>query len=248
MKSNIFTVIDQAIAKAGGSKDPKEVADKNGILVGSPLVGNLVGMAMRMGYMGAIAVNERLNYIWKMFALWHEIAHVLRKHVDEPSFVFHKDTQLFTIPVDSLTIPRHEFEANLISAEYNLDTNVILNLIGYYDKTMIEFRHTKKEIAQKKQKYNNILYSLNPKNISRNSKIQLLEYKRDLKDLTEKYYDLCSDISSLDYCKSISELAGEMDSNEIILGFKFKAMELNGIDDIEFPELPQYNRVFSCAL
>ena len=63
MKSNIFTVIDQAIAKAGGSKDPKEVADKNGILIGSPLVGNLIGMAMRMGYMGAIAVNERLNHI-----------------------------------------------------------------------------------------------------------------------------------------------------------------------------------------
>lgn len=147
MNENIFAETDAAIAKANGSKDPEAVASchRSKIFIASPLMGTITGMAIRYASLGVVSVNRRLNDIWKPFALWHELAHVFRGHIDEDGFGMHQDRDLFTVTVDSHTISRQEKEANLISAEYNLDTDEILALIGYHNRTLQDYRELKKK-------------------------------------------------------------------------------------------------------
>ena len=118
MDENIFAVCDAAIAKAGGSKEPQDIADSNRskILIGTPLSGTITGMSFRVATLGVISVNRELDDVWTRFALWHELAHVLLGHIDEADFGMHQDRGLFTVAVDDRTISRQELEANLISA------------------------------------------------------------------------------------------------------------------------------------
>ena len=153
LKEDIFAATDEAVKKAHGSTDPTVVAACNNILVAQPLSGSLIGMAMRYSTLCVVAVNYQLNRVWHNFALWHEIGHVALGHIDDPAFVNHQDRGLFTLPVDSRTIPRHEREANLVSAEYSVDTGAVLGLIGYDNSTMRDYRSLKKHQAQLTQAY-----------------------------------------------------------------------------------------------
>ena len=147
MDDDIFAATDGAIARAHGSQDPETVAEYNSskVLIGSPLAGTIIGMAFRYATLGVISVNRKLDDVWRPFAYWHELAHVFRKHIDEPGFVYHRDCGLFAVPVDSRTISRQEREANILSAEYNLPTQDVLELIGYQSQTMQDYRELKRK-------------------------------------------------------------------------------------------------------
>ena len=69
MDSTIFEATDAAIKEAKGSRDPKVVADFNRIMIGEPLSGSIVGMAMRFSYLGAVAINGHLDEAWSKFTL-----------------------------------------------------------------------------------------------------------------------------------------------------------------------------------
>ena len=194
MKEDIFAATDEAVKKAHGSTDPTVVAACNNILVAQPLSGSLIGMAMRYSTLCVVAVNYQLNRVWHNFALWHEIGHVALGHIDDPAFVNHQDRGLFTLPVDSRTIPRHEREANLVSAEYSVDTNAVLSLIGYDNSTMRDYRSLKKHQAQLTQAYDALRFSTDVNHSSNSVKYRMAEYRRALMALDEKRQDLESDI------------------------------------------------------
>ena len=201
MEDDIFSVTDVAIAKAGGSHDPVDVAEANGIFVAEPLSDTITGMSMRFSYLGSIAVNGKLDTFWRMFTYWHELGHVFRKHVDDPAFNFHQDVGVFTQPVDSMTIPMQEKEANLISAEYNIPTDDVLELIGYNSRAM-----------------------------------------RDYRDLKKRENEMCA----MNCMRSLSEIAGELGANEVIIKYKLEAMRFRGYD-IDVQELEQYDQIFKEA-
>ena len=243
MDDGIFTVTDAAVEKAKGSRDPEVVAAANNIFIGEPLTGSIIGMAMRFSYLGTVAVNRKLDMVWRLFALWHELAHVFRGHVDAPSFNYHRDVGIFSQPVDSRTIPRQEREANLISAEYNISTDDVLELIGYENRTMQDYRalkHRQEEIAQA---YDNLRFSINYEDPSARMKYRLAEYRRALHALDEKRQDLESEMVAMNCVKTISEIAGELGTSEIILKYKLEAMRLRGYD-IDVAELERYDQVF----
>ena len=246
MDSTIFKATDAAINKAKGSKDPDVVANSNGIMIGDPLSGSIVGMAMRFSYLGAVAVNGHLDEAWHLFTLWHEIAHVLRNHVDDPAFNFHNDYGIFTQSFDSRTISRQEREANLISAEYNIDTESVLELIGYHNRTMQDYRRLKKYQDQLSQAYDSLRFSTFGEHPSNSIKYRMAEYRRALRELNEKRYDLESDLSAMNCVYSISEIASNLGTNEIIMKYKFEAMRIRGYD-IDVQELEKYNKVFRDA-
>ena len=247
MDDTIFLATDAAIAKAHGSGDPEVVADYNNILIGDPLSGTIVGMAMRFAYLGSVAVNGKLEEVWRLFALWHELAHVFRKHVDDPSFNYHKDYGIFSEPVDSRAIPRQEREANLISAEYNIDSEEILEMISYNNRTMQDYRRLKKYQEQLSHAYDVLRFSTFGEQPTNTVKYRMAEYRRLLRELDEKRCDLESDLSAMHCIKSISEIAGEIGTSKVIIKYKLEAMRIHGFD-IDVQELEQYSRVFDGAL
>ena len=247
MDDTIFLATDAAIAKAHGSKDPEVVADFNNVLIGEPLSGTIIGMAMRFAYLGSIAVNGKLEEVWRLFALWHELAHVFQKHVDDPSFNYHKDYAIFSQPVDSRSIPRQEREANLISAEYNIDSEAILEMISYNNRTMQDYRRLKKYQEQLSHAYDSLRFSTFGEQPTNTVKYRMAEYRRLLRELDEKRCDLESDLSAMHCVKSVSEIAGEIGTSEIIIKYKLEAMRIRGFD-IDVQELEQYSRVFKGAL
>lgn len=246
MEDDIFSVTDEAIAKAGGTKDPEVVARRNGILVAEPLTGSIVGMSMRYAYLGTIAVNQNLEQMWRLFTLWHELGHVFRKHVDDPAFNFHQDKGIFTYAVDSRAISCQEREANLISAEYNLDTDEILELIGYNNRTMKDYRELKRKQEETAQAYQNLCYSANAERLTNMMRYRLAAYRRALQELDERRYDLESEMTAMNCCRSFSEIAGELGTSEIILKYKLEAMRIRGYD-IDVAELERYDQVFKDA-
>ena len=108
-------------AKAASSKDPRVVADSLGIMV-VDLYGSICGYAAvyRSGKSSwpVIGLHRDLSSPWDLFGGWHELAHVLRGHVYDPSFANrHCDCAFFNQEVDARTISLQEREANLISAD-----------------------------------------------------------------------------------------------------------------------------------
>ena len=243
MKEDIFAATDEAVKKANGSTDPAVVAAYNNILITKPLSGSLIGMAMRYSTLCVVAVNYQLNRVWHDFALWHEIGHVALGHIDDPAFKNHQDRGLFTLPVDSRTIPRHEREANLVSAEYSVDTNAVLGLIGYDNSTMRDYRSLKKHQAQLTQAYDALRFSTDVNHSSNSVKYRMAEYRRALMALDEKRQDLESDMTAMNCVLSLSEIAHEVGTTETVLKYKLEAMRIRGYD-IDIQELERYDRVF----
>lgn len=248
MDEDIFSSTDAAIARAKGSKDPEVVADyhRSSVLIGSPLTGTIIGMSFRCSTLGVVSVNRNLDTVWRLFAYWHELAHIFRKHIDEPGFGMHQDRGLFTVPVDSRSISRQEREANIISAEYNLVTGNILELIGYNNRTMQDYRKLKHYQDQLSRAYDTLRFSTFGEAPSHTVKYRMAEYRRVLRELDEKRNDLESDLTAMHCVKSISEIAGELGTSEIILKYKLEAMRLRGYD-IDVAELERYDQVFGDA-
>ena len=243
MEDDIFSVTDAAIEKAGGSHDPVDVAEANGIFVAEPLSGTITGMSMRFSYLGSIAVNGKLDTLWRMFTYWHELGHIFRKHVDDPTFNFHQDVGVFTQSVDSRTISRQEKEANLISAEYNIPTDDVLELIGYNNRAMRDYRDLKKRENEMAAAYDQLRFSAYSENPSSMMKYRLAEYRRVLCQLEEKRHDLESEMCAMNCMRSLSEIAGELGANEVIIKYKLEALRFRGYD-IDVQELERYDQIF----
>lgn len=246
MKEEIFSATDEAVMRACGSTDPAVVANSNNILIGQPLAGSIIGMALRYSTIGIVAVNYKLDRVWYAFALWHELAHVILGHVDDPAFVNHLDRGIFAQPVDSRIIPRHEKEANLVSAEYSVDSNSVLSLIGYDNRTMRDYRSLKKHQEQLTQAYDALRFSTNMNPPSNSVKYRMAEYRRALMELEEKRQDLESDMTATNCVMSISEIAKELGTTDTILKYKIEAMRIRGYD-IDIQELERYDQVFRDA-
>ena len=142
MDGDFFAASDAAVARAG-STDPGEVAERLGIMV-FDLTSSITALATRYSYIPVIGINIKLNGMWRSYGFWHEIGHIVKGHIDEPGFsTKHFDTLLFSQEIDCRSIPRHEKEANIISAEYNIDTKAILEIISYDTSTMQDYRRLK---------------------------------------------------------------------------------------------------------
>ena len=246
MKADLFVEMDEYIKRANGATDPEVVAACNNILVAKPLSGSIIGMAMRYSTLAVVSVNGRLDKLWHDYALMHEITHVARGHIDDPAFTLHQDKGIFTQPVDSRTIPRHELEANLISAEYSIDTNSVLGLINYDNSTMRDYRALKKHQLQLSQAYDALRFSTDMNQSSNSVKYRMAEYRRALLELEEKQQALEADMNSMNCIPSLYEIAHELGVTDVILKYKLEAMRIRGYD-IDVQELERYSHVFQLA-
>ena len=78
MDDDFFAVSDAAVAHAGSTK-PGDVADCLGIMV-YDLTGTITALATRYSYFPVIGLNFKLKGMWRDYAFWHEIGHVVKGH------------------------------------------------------------------------------------------------------------------------------------------------------------------------
>ncbi len=243
---NIFAKIDKIIKKIG-TDNPEEVAAYLGYEI-IMLSSSLVGYITRIKNMTLIGINSRLSPVKRKFDEWHEIGHGILGHLNEVDFTkstgYHLDHTLFdsSQQLNSKTISRYEREANLIAAEYCIDSKKILEMTGYNNNVIQQFQILKETQQQLRHEYERLLFTVQPNNLSVSQKIRLSEYKTELSKLDEKERELGSEISELGVM-SISEMARHLHTSSIIVEYKLEAMRLRGYK-IEGIELAAYNKVF----
>ncbi|MBR4330476.1 MAG: hypothetical protein IKP71_11580, partial [Candidatus Riflebacteria bacterium] len=144
--------------------------------------------------------------------------------------------------LNSKTISRYEREANIIAAEYCIDSKKILEMTGYNNSVIQQFQVLKETQQQLRQEYERLLFTVQPSNLSETQKVRLNEYKNELARLDEKEQELGSEISELGVM-SIPEMARHLHTSSIIVEYKLEAMRLRGYK-LEGIELAAYNKVF----
>ncbi len=241
-----FKKIDKIIKKIG-SDNPEEVAAflKYDIIM---LSSSLIGYITRIKNQIFIGINTRLKPIEKRFDEWHEIGHGVLGHLNESDFTqnsnYHLDLTLLepSQQLNSKTISKYEREANIFAAEYTIETNKILEMTGYNNSVMKQFRALKATQQQLRQEYEKLLFALQGKESSETQKYKLIEYKKELSKLDEKKQELGDEIAQCGVL-SIPEIADRTNTSNIIVEYKLEAMRLRGYS-IEGVELATYKKVF----
>lgn len=243
MDDSIFAATDAAI-KAAGTRKPEEIIEYFGFTL-IKLYSTILGYAKRYSTCTMVGVNTRLSDEEKAQIGWHELGHVFREHIKDPTFsLMHTDRALFNLPVDSKQISRQEKEANLISAEYCVDTDATLKAIGYYNQSLRDYRALCAQQQELVYACDQLRFSVSLDNRSAATIARLKEYQRTLRSLNEQRLDMESSLMYDNCCKTISEMAAEVNTTEVIFKYKLEALRLRGYD-IDRMELESYDKVFT---
>ena len=241
-----FKKIDKIITKIG-TDNPEEVAaylNYEIIMLSSSLIGYITRLKNQI----FIGINQKLSPNQKKFDEWHEIGHGILGHLKEFDFTkntnCHLDLNLLdpSQQLNSKTISKYEREANIFAAEYSVETNKILEMTGYNNSIIQQFRNLKTTQQQLRREYEKLLFAIQNKKCSEIQKYRLTEYKKELSKLDEKEKELEDEISQCGVL-SIPEIANHLDTNSIIIEYKLEAMRLRGYN-IEGVELATYDKVF----
>ena len=246
MKEDMFSYARTA-AEAACSKDPRAVADSLGIMV-VDLYGSIYGYAAvyRSGKAAwpVIGLHRDLPSPWELFGGWHELAHVLRGHVNDPSFANrHCDCAFFTQEVNARTISRQEKEANLISADICIEDDIILELTGYNYAAIADYRQFRADLETLLHSYERLTISIRSGSPSTLLRVKMQETKKKIRETRKTLQGLEEEISAMNGIMTLSEIAAKAGTSERILRYKLEAMRIRGYD-IDHVELEHYNRMF----
>lgn len=238
---NIFSEVGAKIKEAG-TDDPKDVASYFDIMW-IPLHGSITGYAASYGRVYAIGINEKLSGSWLKFAAWHELAHIFAGHVSSENL---PDKTCFSQEVDSLTIPKHERTANLISADVCVNDDDVFSVTNYNSETMCAYRRMRS--YQK-----GLLLDLDSLRLlcgkGKNSGLfnaRMQELKHRIESTGRALSDIENEINSLNCGRTFHDMAVELGINERIFRYKLEAMRLKGLD-IDRQELESYSSMFDEA-
>ena len=201
-----------------------------------------VGYAIEYRGLPVIGINRNLEGLNRAFALLHEIGHVLRGHIYQCDYLGHSDSGLFAQEVYSPRIGKHEYEANMISADKCVKTDDVLEVIAYDCRTIKEYREVLEAIEDLADKRIGLLSSYS-REIPYSIQEKLEEYDEMLYELTERKQELMEEISYMDLNLTFDGMADELGITPTILRYKLEAMRLRGFD-ISYQELERYDQIF----
>ena len=242
MTSDLFKATDRAVRRAD-SRDPFVVAGFLSIPI-SDLILDIVGMTSLFGHQAVIGINVHLSPVWRGFVCWHELAHILLHHVGSCPLA---DREVFSEELDSRSISRIEREANLVSAEYCISTDEVLDLMGYATPTLTALRTMRRNLKELSQSYEQLRFSVSgtPASGAVTRRMRLLRQK--LRETQDQISALESDLMDMQSCRSLAELAQALECPERVLRYKLAAMKLRGYD-LETLELEGYDSMFDHVL
>ena len=250
MREDMFSSARNA-AKTACSKDPRVVADSLGIMV-VDLYGSICGYAAvyRSGKTSwpVIGLHRDLSPPWDLFGGWHELAHVLRGHVYDPSFANrHCDCVFFSQELKAKTISLQEKEANLISADLCIEDSIIEELTGYDDPAIRDYRQFRSDLENLVRAYERLMISIRSGSPSALLQVKMQETKKRIRETKKALQGLEEEIISMKGFLTLQEIAAKAGTNERILRYKLEAMRMRGYE-IDHVELERHDRMFRSAL
>lgn len=243
MEDDIFSAVRQKIKQAG-TDDPLGVADYYDIMW-IPITGRIMGYAASYHHVLSIGVNRKLTGSWFRFAAWHELGHIFAGHVTEGGNI--PETGYFKQEVDSLLIPRHEREANLISADMCVRDDDVYDVSNYNSETITAYRRLKSYQEKMVSDFNRMRDTYDEDSASALLRTQMEDLRNRIIGGQHALSDMETELNALNCCKTFHEMACELDVNERILRYKLEAMRLRGLD-IDRQELESYSRMFEGAM
>ena len=201
MKEELFSRAREA-AESAGTEDPRAVADSLGIMV-IDICGSICGYASvyRSGKTAwpVIGLHRDLPAPWDRFGGWHELAHVLRGHVYDPSFANrHCDCAFFAQEVNSRTISLQEKEANLISADMCIEDALIVGLAGLDHPVIKNYRQFRADLENLVRSYEQLTVSVRSSSPSPLLRARMQDTKRKIRETRKTLQELEEEINELE--------------------------------------------------
>lgn len=220
MMADVFRNMDILIKNAG-TTDPFELCDYLDVILEkmySRVIGYVVHIykpdKIRVGY------NVKMPYVDQCYTLMHEYKHVVDDLPTGRIGPMYQEIALFTLDKN---IAIEEREANICAAEYTVPTDDVLELTGYNNSTVREYRELKEEIED-----------------------ALHSHDASAKQLRH----MCDDLEELEmeiaHCESVhttEQIARLLGYKEAYITYKIEALRLRGYD-IPQLELPDSHQVF----
>ena len=241
LDKSIFISTDAAIAAAGTS-DPFAVMECHNIPL-IPLHGTIIAYAVRISSLALIGINVKLDPFTRALAAWHELTHVFEGDIDDPAFTFKEDKGIFTMEVDSYFISKREKVCNLVSADHNIDTGLVREMIGYDNSVMRDYRKLCSAQREIGEAYEQLRSSLSLTTHGASTACQMVEYEKQLRVLNNRRIDLETEMLADNCTMPLPQIAAQLGCSLTVLKYKLEAMRLRGMD-IDLQELASFDKVF----
>ena len=243
MRIEVLKKMDR-IAKAAASRDPDDLLAYMGYVFIDP--GNSVdGFIMRRKGTTYYGVSRNLTGKKYDFGVMHEGFHGLCGHLDFPGFLngagAHTDIGSFS---DFHLVASTERDANIGAADFVVDTEAVLDMMGYDNADVVAYRASVESFEQAVRDYKRH-YSIVRLNGSPEGRVRRLEaYQQELARMYEELQEQARDIRHGGCCLTKGEMAQEACVPAYIIDFKLEALEVRGYD-VSGIELPTFDKVFS---
>lgn len=235
----------ESISANINSRDPRAIAEHLGIRLVNAC-GSLIAFVTIVKGLTFIAVNPRLSAKKYDYALSHELGHVVCKHLNAPGFLgngVHQETSLMSIPLYASTLCEQEKEANLIAADFMLDTRTVLEMVGYENRSVAQYRELRAKLREVQGDYESTLFSVTGRDISASLRRRLVDTRRLFQRTSSELKAIEQELQQMDCCLTIPEMAQELRVSSVIMEYKLEALRIRGYD-VDPVELASYSQIF----
>ena len=232
------------IAKKARTREPEDVLAYMGYIFMDPGT-SVDGFIMRRKGTTYYGVNQNISGLKYDFCVMHEGFHGLCRHYEVPGFLSsggaHADTGIcgnYKIVVET------ERDANIGAADFILDTQMTLDMLGYDCADVAAYRSDLESFEHHAAEYQRHLDLVRSMDSSKARLRRMLAYQQELARMYEELQEQARDIANSGLCLTKNEIAREFGVPEYIVDYKFEALELRNFD-IPNIELPSFTTVFS---
>ena len=243
MNAETLIKMDRIAAKAG-SRKPDDVMEAMGCIFQNPGC-SVDGFVTRVKTFIYYGVNPYLPGIKYDFGTMHEAFHVLCKHLDIPGFLKAGIGSHIDLPgsfADYRMIATTERDANIGAADFIIKTKTILEMLGYHNADVEEYRAKAEAFEQAMREYKRLSSFLCSPGDSRWNRMQDLQ--ESLSILYSELEEQAQDIETCGICLPKSAIAQNFSVPEYIIDYKLEALRIRDYS-ISTVELPAFDHVFS---
>lgn len=232
------------IAKKAETREPEDVLESMGYVFMDP-GSSIDGFIMKRKGTVYYGVNQGIKGIKYDFGVMHEGFHGLCRHYENPDFLSssgaHMDCGSF---LGYKNVAVTERDANIGAADFVIDTQDTLDMIGYDNADVAAYRADVESFEQHVRDYERH-YELVLKNGSSENRIsRMASYRKKLDKMFEELREQAQDIANSGICFTKSEIASHFGVPEYIIDYKFMALDLRGYDVMTI-DLPSFSGVFA---
>ena len=241
VNTDVLERMDNLVSQAGTSNS-YELADYLNAHIGDITSPKLLAFVVRRSGIVCIGLNPHLPDHIKEVILMHEVAHVaFHLNFFDNQVFFHGENSFQSLKNQTIAI--QEYEANLVAADFCLDTDDILDKLGYNLHSLQRYLEYLEDFKRHQAKYESFLsYTVFSADDKWTQK-KLLNWKREMKTWEQELEDMQRNLTYEGNLMTPEEIAREYDIPVAIVEYKIEALRHRGYVTPNV-ELASYAQVF----